>query len=186
MRTFSGHVISECAKLHHPTQICCAQRRLGQSPVSRPCAAAAPRLASASAARRTCQRSTRVRSFRVWLKKVGGLIFSKGEMILLAAWCFCAGGKTLLQEDDLERVPETGVAAGCCTLVLTIISFFSIIILFPFSLLYVIKVCNEPLSLSHTHLSLSLTHTHTPLSLSLSHTHTHTHTYRWFHSMRGQ
>jgi len=44
-------------------------------------------------------------------------------------------------EDEIERVPETGAAAGCCRIVLTIFSFFVIIIFFPFSLIYVLKVC---------------------------------------------
>lgn len=48
--------------------------------------------------------------------------------------------KTLLQDDEIERVPETGVAASCCALVLTIFSVISIIIFFPFSMFCVVKV----------------------------------------------
>lgn len=48
--------------------------------------------------------------------------------------------KTLLQDGEIERVPETGVAASCCALVLTIFSIISIVMLFPLSMLYVIKV----------------------------------------------
>ena len=57
-------------------------------------------------------------------------------------------GKTLLQnEDDIERVTESGMAASCCTVVLTIFSGLTILLLFPFSLLYVIKVFSKPLYL---------------------------------------
>lgn len=57
-------------------------------------------------------------------------------------------GKTLLQsEDEIERVTETGMATSCCTVVLTIFSGLTILLLFPFSLLYVIKVFNKPLYL---------------------------------------
>ena len=57
----------------------------------------------------------------------------------------CSPGPLLHQqlEDEIERVPETGAAAGCCKIVLTLLSGLVIILLFPFSLLYVVKVSPE-------------------------------------------
>lgn len=46
-------------------------------------------------------------------------------------------------EDEIERVPETGAAAGCCKVLLTLLSGLMIVLLFPFSLIYVIKVSPE-------------------------------------------
>lgn len=50
-----------------------------------------------------------------------------------------AASKGLLQ-DEIERVPESGVAASCCAVVLSIFSVITIVLFFPFSLIYVIKV----------------------------------------------
>ena len=46
--------------------------------------------------------------------------------------------------DEIERVPESGLATSCCTVVLTLFSFITIILFFPISLFYVIKVSRTP------------------------------------------
>jgi erythrocyte band 7 integral membrane protein len=51
-----------------------------------------------------------------------------------------AVSKSLLHDDEIERVSETGVVASCCTVVLTILSGITIVLFFPFSLCYIIKV----------------------------------------------
>ena len=44
------------------------------------------------------------------------------------------------QEDEIERVTESGLGASCCTVVLILISIIMLVVTFPLSLLCVIKV----------------------------------------------